>query len=382
MNSEDILQAHAQVWGKISTQAKISIQDKQSLSLYYTPGVAEPCLAIHQDPQQAYRYTWKKNSVAVVTDGSAVLWLGNIGWLAGLPVMEGKSLLFKTFAQVDAVPIILDTQDPDEIIRIVQAIAPGFGWINLEDIAAPGCFYIEQKLQELLNIPVFHDDQHATAIVVLAGMINALRLIHKQANQIKVVINGAGAAAIATAHLLVAYGIKHLVICDSQGLISSHRTDLNEYKQALLPYNLDDAHGDLQLWLKNADLFVGLSRGNILTTNHIQSMNSDPIIFAMANPTPEVMPDVALNAGARIVATGRSDFPNQINNVLVFPWLFRGCFDHQIRKVTTWHKLAVAQALADMIPDPDFDRIIPSVFDPWVSQTVASALGQYIYENN
>lgn len=372
MNTEDILQAH--IWGKIATTAQVQISDKESLAIYYTPGVAQPCLAIQADPSKAYDYTWKKNSVAVVTDGSAVLWLGNIGWLAGLPVMEGKSILFKTFGQVDAVPIILNTQDPDEIVHIIQAIAPWFGWINLEDIAAPGCFYIEQKLQGLLDIPVFHDDQHATAIVILAGLINALHIVQKSADHIKVLINGAGAAALATAHLLGAYGVKHIIICDSQGIISSVRDDLNIYKKALLPYNIDDIHGDLKKWLQWADVCIGLSKGNILTADHIQSMTSDSIVFAMANPTPEIMPDLALRAGARIVATGRSDFPNQINNVLVFPGLFRGCFDYQIRKVTMWHKLQVAQALADMVINPSPDYIIPSVFDSWVAQTVALAM--------
>lgn len=374
MNTEDILQAHAYIWGKISTTAQVQISDKESLAIYYTPGVAQPCLAIQADPSKAYDYTWKKNSVAVVTDGSAVLWLGNIGWLAGLPVMEGKSILFKTFGQVDAVPIVLNTQNPDEIVHIIQAIAPWFGWINLEDIAAPGCFYIEQKLQELLDIPVFHDDQHATAIVILAGLINALHIVQKSADHIKVLINGAGAAALATAHLLGAYGVKHIIICDSQGIVSSVRDDLNIYKKALLPYNIDDIHGDLKKWLQWADVCIGLSKGNILTADHIQSMTSDSIVFAMANPTPEIMPDLALRAGARIVATGRSDFPNQINNVLIFPGLFRGCFDYQIRKVTMWHKLQVAQALADMVINPSPDYIIPSVFDSWVAQTVALAM--------
>lgn len=374
MDTSLVLQAHAQIWGKVSTIPNVIVNDRQSLAIYYTPWVAQPCLEIQKDPQKAYTYTWKKNSVAVITDGSAVLWLWNIGGLAWLPVMEGKCLLFKTFGNVDAVPIILNTQDPQEIIRTITLIAPWFGGINLEDIAAPGCFQIEEILQQNLDIPVFHDDQHATAIVILSALINALKIVSKPKDTIKVFVNGAGAAALATVNMLWAYGVKHILVCDSQGIVSSHRSDLNHYKRAVLSYNLNNVSWDLSSWLQNADVFIGLSKWDILTAEHIKLMNPQPLVFALANPIPEIMPNIALEAGAHIVATGRSDFPNQINNVLVFPGLFRWCFDHHIQKITMTHKLSVAQALADMITDPRPDYILPSVFDPSVASTVAQAM--------
>lgn len=368
------IEKHAQYKGKLAVQSKVPLNTREDLSTYYTPGVAAPCLEIAADPEKAYTYTRKNNSVAVVSDGTAVLGLGNIGGLAGLPVMEGKAILFKQFADIDAVPIVLSTQDPDEIIKIVEGIAPTFGGINLEDISAPNCFYIEEILKSRLNIPVFHDDQHGTAIVVLAWLINALKLVHKSFKEIKVVISGAGAAGVAIGKLLNAYGVQHIVMLDSKWAIHAGRTDLNKHKAFFVPTNKDNETGYLEDVLKWADVLVGVSKPNLLGAEEVALMNKDSIIFALSNPTPEIMPDEAKKWWAAIIATGRSDFPNQINNVLVFPAIFRGALQARIPQILDTHKIAAAEALAACVEHPSVDKIIPGAFDAGFVDAVVKAV--------
>ncbi len=350
------------------------METRDDLSTYYSPGVAQPCLEIAENPEKAYDYTWKGRSIAVVSDGTAVLGLGNIGGLAGLPVMEGKAVLFKAFGGVDAIPIVLDTQDPEEIIKTIEHIAPSFWGINLEDISAPNCFYIEEELKKRLNIPVFHDDQHGTAIVVLAGLINALKITKKEIWSLKIVIAGAGAAGLAIAKLLKSYGAKWIIITDSKGAIHNWRSDLNHYKQERTATNLQQEQGDLKEVLKGADVFVGVSKPNLITAEEVKTMNSDPIIFALSNPEPEILPDEARKGGARIIATGRSDFPNQINNVLVFPGLFKWILEARIPQIEEKHKIAAAEALAKMVANPSPELIIPSALDKSVAEQVSEAV--------
>ena len=331
-NAEKALELHKEWKGKISTEAKCEVKTREDLALAYTPGVAEPCKVIHEDPKEAYTYTLKQNTIAVVSDGSAVLGLGNIGPEAAMPVMEGKAVLFKEFGGVNAFPICLKTQDVDEIVETVQRLEPTFGGINLEDISAPRCFEIERRLKETMNIPVFHDDQHGTAIIVLAGVINSLKLTGKKKEDCRIVVNGSGAAGIAISKLLLRYGFRHLVICDSKGIVSRERENLNWIKKEMLEVtNLDNQNGTLADALVGADIFIGVSAPNSVTEEMVRSMNKDAILFAMANPVPEIMPDLAKAAGARIVGTGRSDFPNQVNNVLVFPGIFKGALEGKAR---------------------------------------------------
>lgn len=369
-----LIEHKAHKW-KLAVTSKVPLLNRQDLATYYSPGVAAPCLEIAKDSSTAKDYTWKNNSVAVVSDGTAVLWLGNIGGLAGLPVMEGKSILFKQFGGVDAIPIVLASTDPEETIRTVINIAPTFGGINLEDIKAPECFYIEETLKEKLNIPVFHDDQHGTAIIVLAGLINALRVTNKDISQIKIIVSGAGAAGIAITKLLALYGATHIIMIDSKWAILSGRDWLNTYKESVCYLNKNNENGKLSDVIQGADVFIGVS-GQVddLSANDIRSMKSDPIIFALSNPNPEVDPEIAKQAGATIIATGRSDYPNQLNNVLVFPWLFRGVFDGNISQITDDHKLAAAKAIADYITEPTADMIIPDAFDPNIANIVAQAV--------
>ena len=379
--NEKSLQLHKEWNGKLETTAKSKVNSRDDLALAYTPGVAEPCKVIAQDKEAAYTYTWKSNTVAVVSDGSAVLGLGNIGPYAAMPVMEGECVLFKEFGNVNAVPICLDTQDTDEIIKSVVNIAPGFGGINLEDISAPRCFEIEEKLKELLDIPVFHDDQHGTAIVVLAGIINGLRLTGKKKEECKVVVNGAGSAGIAITKLLLTYGFKNVTMCDRQGIIGKDYPDLNWMQQKMTEVtNLDNATGTLADALVGADIFVGVSAPNIVTAEMVSSMNKDSILFAMANPVPEIMPDVAKAAGARVVGTGRSDFPNQVNNVIAFPGIFKGALEGRASQITEDMKLAAAQALANLVSDEQLseDFIMPEAFDPRVAQVVSQAVKAHI----
>ncbi len=366
---------HKEKRGKLEVISKFPVKNKDDLSIAYTPGVAAVCLEIAKDKTCAKDYVASKNMVAVITDGSAVLGLGNIGPEAALPVMEGKAVLFREFAGVDAFPIALDTQDTEEIIKTIKMIAPTFGGINLEDISAPRCFEIEERLKAELDIPVFHDDQHGTAIVVLAGLINALKITQKSKEDINVVVNGSGAAGIAITKLLFKYGVKNIIVCDSKGIICRHRQDLNDYKLELLTYtNVDDLCGNVHDALKGSDVFVGVSKANLLTKEDLSHMIINPIIFAMANPTPEIMPDVAKTGGARIIATGRSDYPNQVNNVLAFPGIFKGAFMAQAKDITDDMKLAVAQALADCVKNPTEDQIIPSPFQPGIADIVAKAV--------
>ncbi len=375
--NEKALRAHEEWNGKLEITSKCPVKSREDLSLAYTPGVAAPCMAIAKDEAEAYRYTMKANTIAVVSDGSAVLGLGNIGPYAAMPVMEGKAVLFKEFGGVNAVPICLDTQDTEEIIRTVVAIAPGFGGINLEDISAPRCFEIEERLKELLDIPVFHDDQHGTAIVVLAAAINALKVTKKAKEQCKVVVNGAGSAGLAIAKLLLTYGFEHLILCDVNGILSREYKNLNwMQEQMLLITNLENKTGTLADALSGADLFIGVSAPNIVTKDMVASMNQDAIVFAMANPTPEIMPDLAKAAGARIVATGRSDFPNQVNNVVAFPGIFRGALEGRATRITDEMKLAAAEAIAALVADEDLteDNIMPQPFDPRVSPAVSAAV--------
>ncbi|MFA6521175.1 MAG: NADP-dependent malic enzyme [Candidatus Gracilibacteria bacterium] len=368
------LSLHAKSKGKLQITAKVSLKNKKDLFLSYTPGVAAPCIEIQKNPALAYKYTIKANTVAVVTDGSAVLGLGNIGSLAGLPVMEGKCILLKNFAGVDAFPICLDTQDPEEIIKTVKNIAPVFGGILLEDIAAPNCFYIEEQLKKELSIPVFHDDQHGTAIVILAGLINALKVVKKDLAKVKIVIAGAGAAGMAVTRLLLQEGAKNIILTDRKGLIYEGREGLNSYKEQIAKLtNKSLQKGNLKGAMRGADVFVGVSGPGIANQKMVKTMNKDAIIFAMANPSPEIMPDEALKGGAKIVATGRSDFPNQVNNILAFPGLFRAALDARLPYITDKMKIAAAHALANMIKKPTPNKIIPGVFDKGVAKVVAKA---------
>jgi malate dehydrogenase (oxaloacetate-decarboxylating) len=379
--NEKALMLHEQWKGKLETVARMPVKSREDLSLAYTPGVAEPCRVIAQDKEAAYTYTWKSNTVAVVSDGSAVLGLGNIGPHAAMPVMEGKAVLFKEFGGVNAVPICLDTQDTEEIIKAVTWLAPGFGGINLEDISAPRCFEIEERLKELLDIPVFHDDQHGTAIVVLAGIINALKVVGKQKENCKVVVNGAGSAGVAITKLLLTYGFTNIVMCDKVGMISKQSEGLNWMQQKMAAVtNLSGAAGSLADALKGADIFVGVSAPNIVTPDMVSSMNADAILFAMANPVPEIMPDAAKAAGARVVGTGRSDFPNQVNNVVAFPGIFKGALEGRAVQITEEMKLAAARAIAGLVPDDKLneENIMPEAFDPRVAEAVAEAVKSHI----
>ncbi|MCZ7394867.1 MAG: NADP-dependent malic enzyme [Candidatus Methanoperedens sp.] len=374
---EKALRFHESHHGKIALKSKVSVKTKEDMSLAYTPGVAEPCLRIHKNSEDVYRYTGKANFVAVVSDGSSVLGLGDLGALAAMPVMEGKAMLFKVFAGVDAFPICLDTKDTDEIINIVKNIAPVFGGINLEDIGAPRCFEIETRLKKLLDIPVFHDDQHGAALVMLAGLINALAVVGKKFNEIKVVISGAGAAGTAGARLLINEGVKDILVCDSRGIIYEGRGDLNPAKEELAKLtNKNKISGSLADAMKGADVFIGLSVGGIVSENMVRSMADDAIVFPLANPVPEIMPEKAKKAGARIVGTGRSDCINQINNALGFPGIFRGALDVRAKDINEEMKLAAASALASLVSEPSEELIIPGIFDPRVAPTVASAVAQ------
>ena len=384
-NAEKALELHKEWKGKISTEAKCEVKTREDLALAYTPVVAEPCKVIHEDPKEAYTYTLKQNTIAVVSDGSAVLGLGNIGPEAAMPVMEGKAVLFKEFGGVNAFPICLKTQDVDEIVETVQRLEPTFGGINLEDISAPRCFEIERRLKETMNIPVFHDDQHGTAIIVLAGVINSLKLTGKKKEDCRIVVNGSGAAGIAISKLLLRYGFRHLVICDSKGIISRDRENLNWIKKEMLEVtNLDNQNGTLADALVGADIFIGVSAPNSVTEEMVRSMNKDAILFAMANPVPEIMPDLAKAAGARIVGTGRSDFPNQVNNVLVFPGIFKGALEGKARQITEDMKLAAAEALAGIVSDEELNEefILPEAFNPKVSEVVSAAVRENITEEN
>ncbi len=374
---EQSLLLHEQSKGKLTVEAKVPLRNREDLSLAYTPGVAEPCRRIAKNADDLYKYTMNSNTVAVITDGSAVLGLGNIGAAAGLPVMEGKCLLFKHFANIDAFPICIETQDPEEFIKIVKNITAVFGGINLEDIAAPNCFMIEERLKAELDIPVFHDDQHGTAIVVLAAMINALKLAGIAWDQAKVVMSGAGAAGVAIAKLLMLYGLKNVIICDRQGALEPGRADLATNLSKLEIAKITNPHqekGTLAQVLQGAHVFIGVSGPNVVTTEMVKTMAPKPIIFAMANPVPEIMPDQALAGGAFIIGTGRSDFPNQINNVLAFPGIFRGVLDIRAKQITDGMKLAAAKALAALVPNPTPEKIIPGVFDPGVATAVAEAV--------
>lgn len=380
-NSEKALQMHEQWNGKLETTAKAHVNSREDLAIAYTPGVAEPCKVIAKDPEAAYKYTIKSNTVAVVSDGSAVLGLGNIGALAAMPVMEGKAVLFKEFGGVNAVPICLDTQDTEEIIRTVVNIAPAFGGINLEDISAPRCFEIETRLKELLDIPVFHDDQHGTAIVVLAGIINALKVTKKEKETCRVVVNGAGSAGVAITKLLLNYGFKDITMCDINGIISKDSENLNWMQKEMAKVtNLKNASGTLADALKGADIFVGVSAPGIVTKDMVASMNKDAILFAMANPVPEIMPDLSKAAGAKVVGTGRSDFPNQVNNVVAFPGIFKGALEGRASQITEEMKLAAAKAIAGLVPDEELseDNILPQAFDPCVAETVSRAIKELI----
>ena len=380
-NSEKALQMHEQWNGKLETTAKAHVNSREDLAIAYTPGVAEPCKVIAKDPEAAYKYTIKSNTVAVVSDGSAVLGLGNIGALAAMPVMEGKAVLFKEFGGVNAVPICLDTQDTEEIIRTVVNIAPAFGGINLEDISAPRCFEIETRLKELLDIPVFHDDQHGTAIVVLAGIINALKVTKKEKETCRVVVNGAGSAGVAITKLLLNYGFKDITMCDINGIISKDSENLNWMQKEMAKVtNLKNASGTLADALKGADIFVGVSAPGIVTKDMVASMNKDAILFAMANPVPEIMPDLAKAADAKVVGTGRSDFPNQVNNVVAFPGIFKGALEGRASQITEEMKLAAAKAIAGLVPDEELseDNILPQAFDPCVAETVSRAIKELI----
>ena len=380
-NSEKALKMHEEWHGKIETCAKSHVNSREDLAIAYTPGVAEPCNVIAKDPEAAYTYTMKSNTVAVVSDGSAVLGLGNIGALAAMPVMEGKAVLFKEFGGVNAVPICLDTQDTEEIIKTVVNIAPAFGGINLEDISAPRCFEIEERLKELLDIPVFHDDQHGTAIVVLAGIINAMKVTGKDKGSSKVVVNGAGSAGVAITKLLLTYGFKHVTMCDINGILGKDSKDLNWMQEKMVEVtNLEQKTGKLADALKGADIFVGVSAPNIVTPEMVASMNKDAILFAMANPVPEIMPDIAKAAGAKVVGTGRSDFPNQVNNVVAFPGIFKGALEGRATAITEDMKLATAKAIAGLVPDEELNEnnILPEAFDPRVADVVSRAVKELI----
>lgn len=380
-NSEKALQIHEQWNGKLETAAKAHVNSREDLAIAYTPGVAEPCKVIAKDPEAAYKYTIKSNTVAVVSDGSAVLGLGNIGALAAMPVMEGKAVLFKEFGGVNAVPVCLDTQDTEEIIKTVVNIAPAFGGINLEDISAPRCFEIEERLKELLDIPVFHDDQHGTAIVVLAGIINALKVTGKKKEDCRVVVNGAGSAGVAITKLLLTYGFEHITMCDINGIISSASPNLNWMQKKMTEVtNLENKTGSLADAMCGADIFVGVSAPGIVTKEMVASMNSDAILFAMANPVPEIMPDLAKEAGARVVGTGRSDFPNQVNNVVAFPGIFKGALEGRATQITEEMKLATANAIASLVSDEELNEnnILPEAFDSRVADVVSKAVKELI----
>lgn len=373
---EESLKKHREWQGKIEVKSKVKITTSKDLSIAYTPGVAEPCKEIARNEEKIYEYTMKSNTVAVVTDGSAVLGLGDIGPKAALPVMEGKALLFKEFADINAFPVCLDTKDPEKIIETVKIIAPAFGGINLEDIAAPKCFLIEERLKKELDIPVFHDDQHGTAIVVLAGLINSLKIVGKDPQKIKVVINGAGAAGIAIAKLLLKFGIENITLCDKNGILHEDENWLNfAQKEISKKTNPENLRGDLKKAIKGADVFIGVSAGNVVSTDMIKSMNTDPVVFAMANPIPEIMPDLAKEAGAKIVGTGRSDFPNQINNVLAFPGIFKGALKCR-KQITDKMKIAAAYAIAEIVSEKELstDKILPKPFEAGIADKVAEAV--------
>lgn len=379
--NEKALMLHEKWQGKLETVSKTPVKTREDLSLAYTPGVAEPCKVIAKDKEAAYTYTWKSNTVAVVSDGSAVLGLGNIGPHAAMPVMEGKAVLFKEFGGVNAVPICLDTQDTEEIIKAVTWLAPGFGGINLEDISAPRCFEIEERLKATLDIPVFHDDQHGTAIVVLAGIINGLKVVGKKKEDCKVVVNGAGSAGVAITKLLLTYGFPNVIMCDKVGIVGKDTEGLNWMQQKMTETtNPNGERGTLADALKGADIFVGVSAPNIVTPDMVSSMNRDSILFAMANPVPEIMPDAAKAAGARVVGTGRSDFPNQVNNVVAFPGIFKGALEGRASQITEEMKLAAALAIANLVPEDKLneDNIMPEAFDPKVAEVVAEAVRSHI----
>lgn len=381
MTNENALNLHEEWNGKIETTPKCTVKSREDLAIAYTPGVAEPCKVIAKDQEAAYKYTIKSNTVAVVSDGSAVLGLGNIGPYAAMPVMEGKAVLFKEFGGVNAFPICLDTQDTEEIIKTVINIAPAFGGINLEDISAPRCFEIEERLKKVLDIPVFHDDQHGTAIVVLAGIINALKVVNKTKEFCRVVVNGAGSAGIAITKLLLTYGFKNVIMCDKSGILSKDTPNLNWMQQDMMKYtNLSNETGLLKDALVGADIFVGVSAPNIVSKEMVASMNKDAILFAMANPVPEIMPDVAKAAGAKVVGTGRSDFPNQVNNVVAFPGIFKGALEGRAKQITEEMKLAAAHAIAGLIPEDELNEnnILPEPFDPRVSKVVSQAVKEHI----
>ena len=380
---ERSLELHEKNHGKIEVISKVKVENKDELSLAYTPGVAEPCRKIHANPNDVYKYTSKGNLVAVVSDGTAVLGLGDIGPLAGMPVMEGKSILFKQFANIDAFPICLDTKDVDEIVETVKRIAPCFGGINLEDISAPRCFEIESRLKKELDIPVFHDDQHGTAIVVCAGLINALKVVGKEMKDARVVINGAGSAGISICKLILQFGIGDIVLVDRQGALCPGEEWMNSAQKAMAEVtNKNHQRGPLKEIIKDKDIFIGVSAPNLVTAEMVKTMAKDPIIFAMANPTPEIMPDVAKGGGAKVVATGRSDFPNQINNVLVFPGIFRGALDVKATDITEEMKLAASRAIASLITPEELNEnyIIPSPFDKRVCEVVAKEVGRVAKE--
>jgi len=366
------LDKHKALKGKIELKPKDSVDSREKLSIYYTPGVGAVSSYVAEHPEEAREYTWLNNSVAVISDGSSVLGLGDIGPHAALPVMEGKCMLFKQFAGIDAVPIVLDVHTADEIVAAIKAIAPSFGGINLEDIAAPVCFEVEDRLKAELKIPVVHDDQHGTAIVVLAGLINAMKVTGRELADAKIVISGSGAAGSAIVKLLHRYAKPRIFVVDSKGIVSANRKDLNDEKRELLKYaNLSGVEGTLEDALQGADIFIGVSRGGLLTADMVRSMDKDPIIFALANPTPEIMPDEAKNAGAAIVATGRSDFPNQVNNALAFPGLFRGALDNHVQQITDDHKIATAETIASLVKHPATDNIVPDIFDSQLVQAIA-----------
>lgn len=379
--NEKALELHKEWNGKLETVSKTPVKSREDLSLAYTPGVAEPCKVIAGDKEAAYTYTIKANTIAVVSDGSAVLGLGNIGPYAAMPVMEGKAVLFKEFGGVNAVPICLDTQDTEEIIKAVTWMAPGFGGINLEDISAPRCFEIEERLKETLDIPVFHDDQHGTAIVVLAGVINALKVTGKKKEDCRVVVNGAGSAGVAITKLLLNYGFPHIIMCDKSGILSKNSSDLNWMQEKMMEVtNLEGKTGSLADAMKGTDIFVGVSAPGIVSAEMVSSMNKDAILFAMANPVPEIMPDIAKAAGAKVVGTGRSDFPNQVNNVVAFPGIFKGALEGRATQITEEMKLAAALAIASLVPDEELneDNIMPEAFNPKVAEVVAQAVKSHI----
>lgn len=372
---EEALKKHKKLRGKIGIELKDTLDSKEKLSIYYTPGVAAVSNYVADNPGEARDYTWLNNNVAVISDGSAVLGLGNIGPYGALPVMEGKCMLFKHFANIDALPIVIDVHSADEIVAAVKAIAPSFGGINLEDIAAPICFEVEERLKKELDIPIMHDDQHGTAIVVLAGLINAMKVVGRELSDAKIVVAGAGAAGTAIIRLLHLYAKPRIFAVDSKGVISANRSDLNDEKKKLLKYsNFSGIDGSLEDILQGADVFIGVSKAGLLTPDMVKSMDKKPIIFAMANPTPEIMPDIAKSAGAAVVATGRSDFPNQVNNALAFPGIFRGALDNRVRMITDDHKIAAAKAVAELVEKPDSEHIIPSVLDDRLVPAVSKVI--------